>query len=70
MRRGMAAWLHVIKSTGCVRDQISFEFAMWKHKVRYTHLPLEEHPFIQRRVHAKKRNNTCSDPPRVHFELD
>eukprot|EP00316_Scyphosphaera_apsteinii_P011208 CAMPEP_0119303114 /NCGR_PEP_ID=MMETSP1333-20130426/4595_1 /TAXON_ID=418940 /ORGANISM="Scyphosphaera apsteinii, Strain RCC1455" /LENGTH=734 /DNA_ID=CAMNT_0007305695 /DNA_START=112 /DNA_END=2313 /DNA_ORIENTATION=+ len=51
LQQGMAAWIDALETTGCMRDQVNFDFAMWKHKLRYKLLPDQARPFIKVRNH-------------------
>lgn len=52
LRLGMSAWIDAMETTGCMRDQLNFEYAMWKHKVRYRLLPDPMRPFTKVRKHT------------------
>ena len=51
LRLGLSAWIDAMEATGCMRDQLNFEYAMWKQKVRYQLLPNRMRPFFNVRKH-------------------
>lgn len=51
-QQGMVAWVHGMEVSGCMRDQLNFEFAMWKLNVSYKLLPSDASPFVTVREHT------------------
>jgi hypothetical protein len=53
--QGMTTWFNTMEMTGCMRDQLNFEYAMWKHNVSYMLLHTDKSPFWKVRNHARNR---------------
>ena len=61
LRLGMSGWIDAVETTGCMRDQLNFEFAMWKHNVRYRLLPDRMRPFAKVRKHTLPHTKYYTD---------
>jgi len=62
LQQAMHDWWDAMAQTGCMRDQLNFEFALWKHKVKYVRKEAIDFPFVKIHKH--------SDPHGVRARLD
>ena len=61
LQRSMREWWMAMVDTDCMRDQLNFEFALWKSKVKYRRMPSLDFPFIKLHAH--------DDPNKIRFRV-
>lgn len=51
LRKGLSRWYDSMAMSGCFRDQLTFNYALWKEAVDYRLLPMQEKPWCKRFKH-------------------
>ena len=55
LQQAMHGWWDAMVQTNCMRDQLNFEFALWKHKVKSVRKENLDFPFIKLHKHSDPR---------------
>jgi len=55
LQQAMHGWWDAMVQTNCMRDQLNFEFALWKHKVKSVRKENLDFPFIKLHEHSDPR---------------
>ena len=58
LQLAMHEWWDAMAQNGCMRDQLNFEFALWKHKkkVKYVRKEVLDFPFVKIHKHSDPHN--------------
>jgi hypothetical protein len=55
LQRAMHEWWDAMAQNDCMRDQLNFEFALWKHKVKYVRKEAPDFPLVKIHKHSDPR---------------